>query len=139
MQSYTNESVPTHRQIQQALVDLGDKKRSFVGSSEWIGSMEISFCLNKMLGVDSKIINVSKGSEFNEKARELEYHFETEGTPIMIGGGAYAYTILGIDFNELTGDIRYLVLDPHYVGADDIKTVINKVNEKKNYLISRII
>jgi hypothetical protein len=100
---------------------------SFVGSSEWIGSMEISFCLNKMLGVESKILNVSKGSELGEKIRELEYHFENEGTPVMIGGGAYAYTILGIDFNELTGEVKYLVLDPHYVGIDEIKTVLNKV------------
>ena len=44
----------------------------------------------------------------------------------MIGGGAYAYRILGVDFNESTGEVKYSVLDPHYVGSDDIKTVINK-------------
>ena len=89
--------------------------------------MEISFCLSKLLAVECKILSVSKGSELSERVRKLEYHFESEGTPVMIGGGAYAYTILGIDFNELTGEVKYLVLDPHYVGPDDIKTVTNKV------------
>lgn len=64
---------------------MGDKPKEFVGSSKWIGSMEISFCLSSMLQVDCKIIAVSRGSEIAEKARELQYHFETEGTPIMIG------------------------------------------------------
>lgn len=58
---------------------LGDKPASFVGSSKWIGSMEISFCLSDMLGIESRILSVSKGSELAEKARELEYHFSTEG------------------------------------------------------------
>jgi hypothetical protein len=85
LQSYTLKPVPTHRQIQQALVDMEDKPKSFVGSNKWIGSMEISYCLSHMLNVESKIIFVSKGSEIIEKARELQYHFETEGSPVMIG------------------------------------------------------
>lgn len=89
--------------------------------------MEISFCLSDMLGVDSRIIMVSKGSELGDKARELEYHFETEGTPVMIGGGVLAHTIIGVDFDELTGDVKYLILDPHYTGGEDIKTITSKV------------
>ena len=84
LQSYTQKAIPTHREIQQALVDMGDKTKEFVGSSKWIGSMEISFCLNQMLNVDCKIVSVSRGSELSEKARELQYHFETEGTPVMV-------------------------------------------------------
>lgn len=42
LQGYTQEGVPTHREIQQALVDVGDKEASFVGSSKWIGSQEVS-------------------------------------------------------------------------------------------------
>lgn len=38
----------------------------------------------------------------------------------------YAYTMLGIDYNEDTGEARYLILDPHYTGSDNIKTVIDK-------------
>ena len=106
---------------------IGDKQNNFIGSSQWIGSMEISFCLSEMLNVECKILSVSKGSELNEKARELQYHFETEGSPVMIGGGVLAHTIIGVDFNELTGDVKFLILDPHYTGSEDIKTITTKV------------
>lgn len=46
--------------------------------------MEISFCLSDMLGVEARILSLSKGSELAEKARELQYHFEIEGTIIRI-------------------------------------------------------
>lgn len=42
----------------------------------------------------------------------------------MFGGGLYAYTLLGIDYNE--EDCRFLILDPHYVGNDNIKSIIEK-------------
>ncbi|CAN5951166.1 unnamed protein product [Sphagnum jensenii] len=90
--------------------------------------MEIGFCLNEMLNVDSRIISVSKGSELADKARELEYHFETEGTPVMIGGGVLAHTIIGVNFDELTGEVNYLILDPHYTGGEDIKTITSKAS-----------
>ena len=45
------------------------------------------------------------------------------GTPIMIGGGVLAYTLLGIDFNERTGDCAFLILDPHYTGGEDLKKI----------------
>jgi hypothetical protein len=85
LQGFTTKPVPSHREIQQALVDIGDKTKEFVGSAKWIGSFEISFCLSHMLGVDCKMLSVPRGSDLGEKARELQYHFETEGTPVMIG------------------------------------------------------
>ena len=30
---------------------MGDKEASFVGSRKWIGSMEVSFCLDHLIGV----------------------------------------------------------------------------------------
>lgn len=39
------------REIQQALVEIGDKDPSFIGSCEWIGAIELSFVLDKLLGV----------------------------------------------------------------------------------------
>lgn len=35
--------------------------------------------------VSCKVINVRSGAELPEKCRELALHFETQGTPIMIG------------------------------------------------------
>lgn len=50
-------------------------------------------------------------------------HFETHGTPVMMGGGNLAFTILGIDWNENTGEVKFLILDPHYTGAEDLRQV----------------
>lgn len=36
----------------------------------------------------------------------LQHHFLTQGTPIMIGGGVLAHTILGVDYNEQSGEIK---------------------------------
>lgn len=124
-QHYTSIDVPSHRQIQQSLVEIGDKDHSFIGSREWIGAIELSFVLDKLLGVSSKVINVRSGAELPEKCRELALHFETQGTPVMIGGGVLAYTLLGVDYNDVTGDCAFLILDPHYTGNDELKKIVN--------------
>ncbi len=41
----------------------------------------------------------------------------------MIGGGVLAYTLLGVDFNDRTGDCAFLILDPHYTGPEDLKRI----------------
>ncbi|XP_037328916.2 ufm1-specific protease 2 [Pungitius pungitius] len=125
-QGYVERAVPSHKEIQQALVDVGDKKGSFVGSRQWIGSIEVQAVLNQLLGVTSRIMFVSQGSELASKGRELANHFLTEGTPIMIGGGVLAHTILGVAWSETSGQIRYLILDPHYTGAEDLQVVTDK-------------
>jgi len=85
MQGYTEHPVPSHREIQQCLVNIGDKPSSFVGSCQWIGSTEVSFCLETMLGVTSRILSVSSGEELANVGGDLAYHFKVEGTPVMIG------------------------------------------------------
>ncbi|KAI4336260.1 hypothetical protein L6164_014806 [Bauhinia variegata] len=125
LQNYTSLEVPSHREIQQTLVEIGDKDPSFIGSREWIGAIELSFVLDKLLGVTCKVINVRSGAELPEKCRELALHFENQGTPVMIGGGVLAYTLLGVEYNEASGDCAFLILDPHYTGADDLKKIVN--------------
>lgn len=125
LQHYTSINVPTHREIQEALVEIGDKDPSFIGSREWIGAIELSFVLDKLLGATCKVVNVRSGAELPEKCRELALHFENQGTPIMIGGGVLAYTLLGVDYNDASGDCAFLILDPHYTGSEDIKKIIN--------------
>uniref|UniRef100_A0ACD5ZGZ6 Uncharacterized protein n=1 Tax=Avena sativa TaxID=4498 RepID=A0ACD5ZGZ6_AVESA len=125
LQQYSATNVLSHREIQQVLVEIGDKNPAFVGSRDWIGAIELSFVLDKMFGVSCKIINVRSGDELPEKCRELAMHFETQGTPVMIGGGVLAYTLLGVDYNESSGDCAFLILDPHYTGSDDLKKIVN--------------
>ncbi|VDI30374.1 histone-binding protein RBBP4 [Mytilus galloprovincialis] len=109
-----------------ALVDVGDKDPKFVGSRQWIGSMECSYVLDQLIGVTSKIMFVSAGADLSSKGRELAQHFTTQGTPIMIGGGVLAHTILGVDFNDVTGDLKFLILDPHFTGAEELKVILDK-------------
>lgn len=82
--------------------------------------------LQERYGVACKIVTVASGAELPTKAREIARHFDTHGSPVMMGGGQLAYTLLGIDWNEATGDCRFLILDPHFTGADDARTVISK-------------
>ncbi|KAK1792499.1 hypothetical protein P4O66_012442, partial [Electrophorus voltai] len=118
----------------QALVDVGDKESSFVGSRQWIGSIEVQAVLSHLLGITSKILFVRYlfsrgrvwGSELASKGRELANHFETTGTPVMIGGGVLAHTILGVAWSEVSGQIRFLILDPHYTGGEDLQTITDK-------------
>ncbi|KAL4149101.1 hypothetical protein QTP88_003117 [Uroleucon formosanum] len=125
-QGWTNKPVPSIRDIQQILVDLGDKNKPFVGSSEWIGSMEVSFVLNAHLDVTCRIMSLRQGDTLNSVCLELSEHFDRHGTPVMIGGGVLAHTILGVDINEELGEVKFLVLDPHYTGSDNIKSIHGK-------------
>ncbi|XGW28693.1 hypothetical protein V3C99_008466 [Haemonchus contortus] len=126
LNGFTDKPVPSHVEIQRCLVDIGDKEEKFVGSRQWIGSTEIGFALDHLLGIESRFIVTNSGAEVAERARELALHFQTVGTPVMIGGGQLAHTILGVDFDENSGDCAFLVLDPHYTGSEDLKVVLSK-------------
>jgi Ufm1-specific protease 2 len=124
-QHYTSCAPPGHREIQSTLAALGDKPAEFIGSKQWIGAIELGFVLDTLLGVSCKVITVASGDGMPSKAREIAAHFDTQGTPIMIGGGVLAYTLLGIDYNAETGDCAFLILDPHFTGADEIGKIIS--------------
>ena len=49
--------------------------------SRWSGMYMVCFVQQ----VTSKFLSVSAGAELASKGRELAQHFDTEGTPIMIG------------------------------------------------------
>ena len=42
--------------ILQALVDVNDKEQKFVGSRQWIGSMEVSYVLDHLIGVSLPVV-----------------------------------------------------------------------------------
>ncbi|XP_020963836.1 probable Ufm1-specific protease [Arachis ipaensis] len=58
LQNYSSIEVPSHREIQQSLVVIGDKDSSFVGTRDWIGAMELTFVLDKLLGASILLITV---------------------------------------------------------------------------------
>jgi hypothetical protein len=122
-QHYTSKEVPMHRKIQEILVECEDKPRTFINSTNWIGSFEVSMVLDAYLDVPCNMITCNQGVELADKGRELRKHFEEVGTPVMMGGGELAFTCIGIDYNESLGQIKFLILDPHYTGKDDLKAV----------------
>lgn len=65
-----------------------------------------------------QMVTVNQGADIPSRARELAQHFVSQGTPVMIGGGVLAYTLLGVAFNEDTGEAAFLILDPHYTGGE---------------------
>jgi hypothetical protein len=129
LQGYSDVDVPDHRTIQQLCVKNDVRKKDFVGSKEWIGSLEVGWLLQWTfpdLELDNKYMTSVQGADLASKGRELARHFQDNGTPVMIGGNNLAHTILGVDYNERTGDIKWLVLDPHYTGSDNLQTVVDK-------------
>jgi Ufm1-specific protease 2 len=124
--SFPDGVLPNHTAIQQALVDVGDKPSTFVGSREWIGANECCYALERLTGIASRIVHVSRGSEMESKGRELARHFDEQGSPVMIGGGVLAWTILGVARDVRTGATKFLILDPHYEGADNLTAIQNK-------------
>eukprot|EP00471_Norrisiella_sphaerica_P005395 CAMPEP_0184481226 /NCGR_PEP_ID=MMETSP0113_2-20130426/2770_1 /TAXON_ID=91329 /ORGANISM="Norrisiella sphaerica, Strain BC52" /LENGTH=519 /DNA_ID=CAMNT_0026860217 /DNA_START=126 /DNA_END=1682 /DNA_ORIENTATION=- len=125
LQGYTNLQIPSHREIQEALVACEDnQKTSLIGSKQWIGAIELQMVLKYRYGIEARVLHVTSGADINTKARFLAKHFETEGTPVMIGGGYLAYGLVGIDWNEATGECKYLILDPHYTGNENITKII---------------
>ncbi len=118
-QGYSESKVPSILEIQKALIELKDKPAKFAGSTAWIGAYEVMLCLNHFLKVESKILNLGSGGAIASNAATILGHFRTQGTPIMIGGGEYAYTILGIECSAATGEVMLLILDPHYTGTNE--------------------
>jgi hypothetical protein len=122
LNGHTRSDIPTIEEIQQVLVDIGDKPAGFVGSSEWIGSTEISYVLHKLLGIDCQFLDFKAGSAIVNDIPRIRAHFETWKTPVMIGGSVLAWTLLGVAVDEDNPqNTRFLILDPHYKGKDDPK------------------
>ncbi|XP_060067693.1 ufm1-specific protease 1-like isoform X2 [Ylistrum balloti] len=78
-------AVPSLSNIQEALVTMGDKPASFVDSREWIGSFEVSICMDYFMQVPCKIIHVTSGALLGEHLDTLKKHFEVIGAPVMMG------------------------------------------------------
>ena len=110
---------PSLLDIQQALVTMGDKPGSFLGSRDWIGTFEASLVLDYFFDVPCKLVHVRGGGADLEQVavKELHLHFEKHGSPVMMGGDRdnSSKGILGVCSAD-TGSY-VLVVDPHYYGC----------------------
>ncbi|XP_014208667.1 ufm1-specific protease 2 [Copidosoma floridanum] len=126
LQGYTDKTIPSHKEIQKCLVDIGDKSSNFVNSRQWIGSTEVGFVLESLFDIPVKILCASSGDEMPMLVSDLAHHFKTQGTPVMIGGGVLAHTILGVSHDEFHENVQFLILDPHYTGPEHLATIVSK-------------
>ncbi|XP_064292605.1 probable Ufm1-specific protease 1 [Plodia interpunctella] len=120
-----DQKVPSIREIQEILVQLEDKPRSFAGSKQWIGSFEVCLVIDKLYDIPCKIIHVNKGDELQSIIDSLISHFVKFGSPIMMGGDVDCSSkgIMGV--RVCGNDTSLLVVDPHYVGKEESKEFLH--------------
>ncbi|XP_016425780.1 ufm1-specific protease 1-like [Sinocyclocheilus rhinocerous] len=108
---------PSLSEIQQTLVEIGDKPDSFLGSREWIGTFEASLVLDQLYDVPCRILHVRYGKELDQTVEDLHDHFLTRGSPVMMGGDRdnSSKGILGVCTGKWGSYL--LVMDPHYFGC----------------------
>ncbi|CAH0590422.1 unnamed protein product [Chrysodeixis includens] len=113
--------VPSITEIQEILVQLEDKPKSFLKSRQWIGSFEVCLVIDKLYDIPCKIVHVNHGDELQTIVDVLVNHFDKFGSPVMMGGDIDASSkgIMGIHVGHNGASL--LVVDPHYVGKEKTK------------------
>lgn len=125
--------MPSLRKIQEILVEMGDKPEHFVGSKEWIGSVEVGLVIDQMFDVPCKIIHSRSGQELENVFENLILHFQQRRCPIMMGGDLDASS-KGIFGACQTNSSKYfLVLDPHFVATTKIENIENEYLVKQGW------
>eukprot|EP01122_Echinamoeba_exundans_P007951 TRINITY_DN2545_c0_g1_i1.p1 TRINITY_DN2545_c0_g1~~TRINITY_DN2545_c0_g1_i1.p1 ORF type:complete len:377 (+),score=10.95 TRINITY_DN2545_c0_g1_i1:555-1685(+) len=128
-QGVVSGSVPSHLEIQQTLIQAKDKPNNFLNSTQWIGAVEVGLFLHFRYSVEYKLLSVRSGDQIDTVVPDLIAHFSGGGAPVMIGGGVLAYTLLGVAIPLGSMDVtkaQFLILDPHYVGPSDTRTIISQ-------------
>ncbi|XP_066537911.1 inactive Ufm1-specific protease 1 [Hoplias malabaricus] len=108
---------PSLLEIQQVLVNIGDKPSSFLGSRDWIGTYEAALVLDQLYGIPCRISHLqSGGRDLQQVADVLHHHFRTCGSPVMMGGDRdnSSKCILGVCSGKQGSYL--LIMDPHYYG-----------------------
>ncbi|KAI0990527.1 hypothetical protein GJ496_002366 [Pomphorhynchus laevis] len=127
LNGYTDLPVPSIYKIQETLVLIGDKPATFINTPKWIGTLEASYVLDSHLGKHSRIVHMNNIKEIRQHVFMLLTHFRNAKCPVMLGGGSLAHTLLGVSFIENDEEsCRFLILDPHYHGKDNITNIIEK-------------
>ncbi|KAI5636088.1 peptidase family c78 domain-containing protein [Phthorimaea operculella] len=123
--NYKTSTVPSIREIQEILVQLEDKPKSFLGSKQWIGSFEVCLVIDKLYDIPCKILHVNKGDELKNIVETLKTHFERFGSPVMMGGDIDCSSkgVMGIRTDGNNASL--LIVDPHYVGREQTREFLH--------------
>ena len=70
------------------------------------------------------IAECSKGSILQYFRPSSSYHLSLRSLFCLFLSGCLTQDLL---YNEITGNINFLILDPHYTGAEDLKVIQDKM------------
>ncbi|XP_054738226.1 probable Ufm1-specific protease 1 [Anastrepha obliqua] len=110
-------TVPSIKEIQQTIVQIGYRDKEFVGSHDSIGAIEVFYTLDTLYDVVCKIIHVAQHDNLKKYASILKKYFEDYGGLVMMCGDKKDAS-KGIAGLHISGNQVYLlVIDPHFVGV----------------------
>lgn len=78
--------VPSIKAIQEILVRIGDKERSFIGSRGWIGGAETCYVIDELFQVPCYLHHISSSERLSSKREEIVNYFKDQGGLIAMGG-----------------------------------------------------
>lgn len=118
---------PSILEIQQILVDCGDKPSNFIGSKEWIGCFESSIVIDHLYNVPCKIIHSDAGN-LEKHIPEMVRHFENFSSPVMMGGNLdnASKGIIGVSYDYSQSKYSLLIADPHCSNKKDELNLLNE-------------
>ena len=105
------ESIPKYQSILEHL-----EQNVTEGGREWIGTIEAGYVLDMLYQIPCRIINCGSKDQIMAHFDEIKRHFESNGAPLMMGGGQdhYSKGVFGCSKAETTGEVFLLIVDPHY-------------------------
>ena len=116
--NYQNiEAVPSISVIQGILKHVDYSYSDLrIGTKQWIGCLEAAAVLSHM-SREKIVCRILHASDINDLYDHLlttvANHLVEHGSPVMVGAGKFAYSIIGVNCREKS----VLVLDPHFTGS----------------------
>ncbi|KAH8304272.1 hypothetical protein KR059_005354 [Drosophila kikkawai] len=116
--SVKDQHVPSIREIQQILVNIGDKGAGFEGSRDWIGTLEEFYVIDVLYQLPCRILHVKELGSAEALAQIRSYFEEYQGF-IAVGGisDTASKAIIGYHCSAETGRVYLLIVDPHFASV----------------------
>ncbi|KAM8712979.1 hypothetical protein ACLKA7_013322 [Drosophila subpalustris] len=116
-----NQAVPSIREIQRMLVNIGDKLPPFIDSRDWIGTLEEFYVIDYMFELPCKIVHAQQLNS-DRVIKQIRRYFEEYAGFIAMGGMSDMASkgIAGINQSPASG-VSLLIVDPHFSGVPSSK------------------
>ena len=93
---------------------MEDIPENFVGSRDWIGSVEVELVLDQFCDVPCKIFHSRSGRELENVFDQVEEHFRCRKCPIMMGGNLDCSSKGIFGACRTISEKYFLLIDPHF-------------------------